>query len=202
MLTLVLIRPGATDYDGQGRIQGVLDIPLNAEGQAEAAKTADALRSLNLKVLYGSPCLSASETARVIGRALDVKVKSLETMRNLNHGLWQGQSIEEIRRTQPTLYRQWQEHPESICPPGGETLSDAMSRVQAAMAKLAKKHKDGVVGLVVPEPLASMVRVAVRGGELGDLWRAPAAHGQWEALELNRAPVTAAGPTATQPVDL
>ena len=30
MLRIVLIRPGSTDYVDQGRIQGTLDIPLNA----------------------------------------------------------------------------------------------------------------------------------------------------------------------------
>jgi len=43
-LHLVLIRPGSTDYDVQERILGSLDIPLNAQGAAEAAETAERLR--------------------------------------------------------------------------------------------------------------------------------------------------------------
>ena len=37
---LVVIRSGATDYDRQGRIRGTLDIPLCAEGIAEAERVA------------------------------------------------------------------------------------------------------------------------------------------------------------------
>ena len=35
MVQIVLIRPGSTDYDEQGRIQGTLDIPLNDQGADE-----------------------------------------------------------------------------------------------------------------------------------------------------------------------
>ena len=37
MVQIVLIRPGSTDYDEQGRIQGTLDIPLNEQGTREVA---------------------------------------------------------------------------------------------------------------------------------------------------------------------
>ena len=37
MTQVVLIRPGATVYDEQDRIQGVLDIPLSERGRAEVA---------------------------------------------------------------------------------------------------------------------------------------------------------------------
>ena len=36
MTQVVLIRPGATVYDEQNRVQGILDIPLSERGRAEA----------------------------------------------------------------------------------------------------------------------------------------------------------------------
>ena len=50
MLQIVLIRPGSTDYDVQGRIQGSLDIPLSEQGLAEAAAVAEQLRGKGLEV--------------------------------------------------------------------------------------------------------------------------------------------------------
>ena len=41
MTQVVLIRPGATVYDEQNRIQGVLDIPLSERGRAEVAALAE-----------------------------------------------------------------------------------------------------------------------------------------------------------------
>ena len=38
MAQVLLIRPGATLYDEQNRVQGILNIPLNERGRVEAAR--------------------------------------------------------------------------------------------------------------------------------------------------------------------
>lgn len=184
MVRIVLIRPGATEYDRQGRIQGVLDVPLNQEGADEASRIAAELREMGIELLYSSDCEHALQTAAAVAAALGIKSKRLENMHNLDHGLWQGMLVEEVKRKQPKVYRQWQEQPASICPPGGEMLGDAQSRVRTVLLKLLKKHKDGVFGLVVPEPLASLVRASLERSEVGDLWRAGAEHGTWELIDV------------------
>lgn len=184
MARIVLIRPGATEYVQQGRIQGVLEVPLNEEGANEATRISTELAELQIKVVYTSDSEHALQTAEAIAAALGAKVKILEGLQNLDHGLWQGMLVEEVKRKQPKVYRQWQEQPESVCPPKGELLTDAQERVRLAMTKLLKKHKSGIVGLVVPEPLASLVRAHLEQTEIGDLWRAGAVHGTWEVIEV------------------
>ncbi len=61
----------------------------------------------------------------LIGAALKLKPKTLERLQNLDHGLWQGMLIEEVKRKQPKVYKQWQEQPENVCPPEGEMLAAA-----------------------------------------------------------------------------
>jgi broad specificity phosphatase PhoE len=172
MLQIVLIRPGSTDYDVQGRIQGNLDIPLNDEGRQQAAAASECLRDQSLTALYASACQAAHETAQIIGKALKTKPKALDRLQNLNHGLWQGMLIEEVKRKHPKVYKQWQEHPENVCPPEGEMLTAAAERVEAALDKLLRKHRFGAIGLVAPEPLASVIRSRLQGGQVGDLWKA------------------------------
>lgn len=184
MVRIVLIRPGATEYDRQGRIQGVLDVPLSEEGAGEASRIAAELQETGIELLYTSDCEHALQTASAVAAELGVKSKRLENMQNLDHGLWQGMLVEEVKRKQPKVYRQWQEQPASVCPPGGEMLGDAQKRVRAVLVKLFKKHKEGVIGLVVPEPLASLVRALLEQTEVGDLWRAGAEHGTWEAIDV------------------
>jgi broad specificity phosphatase PhoE len=91
--------------------------------------------------------------------------------------------IDEVKQKQPTVYRQWQEQPESICPPEGETIDHARERVETALSRLLKKHKTGVIGLVVPEPLASVVREHLSHEALGDLWQANCEHGRWTVID-------------------
>lgn len=187
MFQVVLIRPAATDYDQQGRIQGVLDIPLSDEGTNEAARLAEELRGLAIEQIFYSDCERARQTATAIAQTLCIKAKRLEQMHNLDEGLWQGMLINEVKRKQPKLYRQWQEHPESVCPPEGEPLVAAQERVQTALGKLFRKHHKGVLGLVVPEPLASVVRSYLNRTELGDLWQAETTHGTWEVIPVEPA---------------
>jgi probable phosphoglycerate mutase len=185
MSQIVLIRPGSTDYDQQGRIQGTLDVPLNEEGCNEVARVIDEVAHLKLEAVYAANCQPALATAEAIAKASGVKLKKLDRLRNLDHGLWQGMRIDEVRRKQPKVYKQWQEKPQCICPPEGEMIEDAEDRVRSAVGKLLKRHKEGAVALVVPEPLASLVRRVVDQGELGDLWKAAGGHGRWEVLDVS-----------------
>jgi len=183
MTQFILVRPGSTDYDLQGRIQGDLDIPLNEQGNHEVARAIDELKHQGIKIIYTCECAAARQTAEALATALGAKLKELDNMRNLNHGLWQGMLIDEVKRRQPKVYRQWQEQPECVRPPNGETVSEARQRVAAALLKISRKHKDEVVAIVAPEPLASMFRAELLHGEVGDLWRASQEHGSWELID-------------------
>ena len=189
MLRIVLIRPGATDYDCEQRIQGALDIPLNSQGLLEVARLGEELRDKRVEVFYSSPCKSAVQSAEILAHDLAARAKKLTHMENLNLGLWQGMQVSEVRHKQPKVYRQWQEQPENVCPPDGEMVEQAAQRIRTALNKLLRRHKDGVIGLVIPEPLASLVRQYFKNDELGDLWKALSGHGSWEVLDLEPAHV-------------
>lgn len=187
MVQIVLIQPGATEYHRQGRIQGTLDVPLNAEGTAEVARVGEELKDRKLSAVYCSSGEACRQTAAALGECLGVKVKELDNMQNLNHGLWQGMLIDDFKRKQPKVYRQWQDQPDTIRPPEGEMLDEARRRIQVAMKKLLKKHKEGMIGLIVPEPLASLVKSYLNHTQPGDLWQAGFEHGKWETLDVEPA---------------
>lgn len=184
MLKVILIRPGASDFIDQGRIQGTLDVPLNEHGETEVAKLIAELGNQQIAAIYCSMCQPAEATASAIADALHVKLKPLRGMQNVNQGLWQGMLVDEVKRKQPTVYRQFQDQPECVRPPEGETLAEANDRVDKVVDKLLKRHRDGTIGLVLPEPLATLVKVKLGKGKLGDLWQAVTSHGDWQLLEV------------------
>lgn len=191
MLHMVLVRPGATDFDEQGRIKGTLDIPLNDQGASEVAQTVSELADVPLEAIYSAPCQSAVQTAEALATAHKAKAKVVDELQNLDHGLWHGKLIEEVRQCQPKVYRQWQEHPETVCPPGGETLGEAQERLRAGITRILRKHRSGVVAVVVPEPAASLVRSLLEDSEIGNLWKAECDHGGWQLIEVEPEKVTA-----------
>jgi broad specificity phosphatase PhoE len=183
MTRIVLIRPGSTDYDMQNRIQGTLDIPLNAKGTEEAAQLAEQLNSLALQRIFSCRGQSSEETARVIGKRLGIRFRKLDKLANVNQGLWQGLQVEELKRKHPRVYRQWCESPTTVCPPGGETVADAYERVAQVLKPILKRHRDEVFGLVALDPLASVIRCYLSGQDPNQLWGSSASDDPWTVIE-------------------
>lgn len=187
MLTILLIASGETEYDSQGRIQGTLDVPLSAEGQRQVQAAARQLldQPVAIEALYAGPCRSAQETADILGQRLELKPKTLEKLHNLDQGLWQGLLFDEVKAKQPKVYRQWQERPDAVCPPEGETVGQARERLKAALARLTKKHKTGAIALVLAQPLASVMRSFLRQEETPEICHADCSQRPlWEPIEV------------------
>lgn len=167
---LILIRSAATDYDVQGRIRGTLDIPLCAAGIAEAERIGAGLAGRGINAVHAAASACAVETGRIVAAACGLPLQRIARLRNLDQGLWQGMLIEDIRRKQPRLHRQWQDNPWSVAAPEGELVEEACERVAAALEKLVRRHPSGRVALIVPTPLDRIVAWLVAGAPLGDLW--------------------------------
>ncbi len=182
---VVLICPGATDYALQHRVQGTLEVPLNAQGEAEVQHMVQQLRPLGLKALYAALGPAAQQTAQALGKALRLRVRKLGKLNNLDWGLWQGMQIDEIRQMHPKVYRHFRRHPEEVCPPEGETLGQLEQRASSVVRRILKRHRGEVIGIVAPEPLRSVIRHLLGAGDWGDLWQANCDHGTWMELEVD-----------------
>jgi len=193
MIQMYVVRACSTDFDEQGRIKGTLDIPLSETGQGQVGRLVSDLHEQSLQVIYASPCRSAQQTAAALASDHQLKVKTLDELQNLDHGLWHGKLVDEVRVSQPKVFRQLQDHPETVCPPQGEPVGDAVERVRSLVSRLIRKHKTGAIALVVPEPVASFVRAALGRAELGDLWKAECECGGWQAFDVKGEKVALAG---------
>ncbi len=161
MGTVVVIRPGTSDFDDQHRIQGALDLPLNECGESQLPGIVEAVRHLGLDAVYASSSNPARETAEALATALGCPLKECEDLTNMDLGLWQGLQFDELRRKFPKVYKQWAESPETICPPEGETVSAVLERLEKTLQKPLKKK--GTIAIVASEPLATLIAASVSG---------------------------------------
>ena len=180
---VLLVRPGATDFDDQGRIKGSLDMPMSEQGCDQAKTLAEELTGVPIRSIFSAPCQSALQTAAMIAHGREVRIKTIDALRNVDHGLWHGKLIEEVRRNQPRAYRLGQDSPDAFCAPRGEPIHEAKSRVLKSLKKILRKGRDDVVAIIVPEPLATVVESLLQDVELHDLWKSETDNGSWQLIE-------------------
>ena len=156
-ITVHFVEATGTELHDQGRICGSLDVPLSAKGQRQAAELAEAYSDFSIDKIYVANCLFARQTAELIGKKHRVKIKTIDAWQNADHGLWHGKSVEELKETLPKFYRQWQDSPESVAPPEGETFAEVAQRCKARVEKIKTKHTEGAVLIVAPQPLLDIL---------------------------------------------
>ena len=159
---LLIVRHGRTAWNIDGRFQGQLDIPLDEVGLTQAAAVARRL-ALELQrtqerpaAIYASDLSRAWQTARRIQNAIAETIQPdpfpplvLEPrLREMHFGEWQGQTYGEIQACQPDALATWEADWLNNAPPGGETLTQLVERVQAVYREILAAHPDGTVLLV------------------------------------------------------
>jgi len=160
---MFVIQTGRTTWDDQTRVESVPGAPLTALAEGAVREAARELLAEAISIVYACEGQAERQTAGLIAEALGVKIRIDNELRELDYGLWQGLTREEIKRRQPKLYRQWTESPASVRPPGGETLQEAHQRLRKAMKGILKRHRTGGA-LIVLRPLARALTRCLVGG--------------------------------------
>lgn len=142
MVTRVcIVRHGETDWNVARRLQGHLDVPLNALGRQQAQRTARALNGQRFDACYASDLLRTRETAALIAQALRLEVTQTAALRERHYGLFQGLTYEEAAQTHPALYARFEARDPDFAFPGhGESLRSVAGRIGALLHELAERH--------------------------------------------------------------
>jgi len=182
-----LVQTGETIWEAQDRIESVAGAPLTEDGTRDVERAAQELASCqtDIRVVYACDGESERQTAELIAKALNAKVRLEPELRELDYGLWQGLTKEEFKRRQPRLYRQWAEAPASIRPPGGETLDEAQARLKTVVKEILKRHREDAA-LVVLRPVAvGLLQCLLTNDPVERIWRHVDGEFTWESYEMD-----------------
>jgi len=130
-----LVRHGETLWNRQLKYQGQSDVPLSDEGRAQAKILSERLKNEKIDVIYASDLGRTIETAEIIAKHHGLEVITTPMMRELNFGLWEGMTYDEIMAKWPQEYKTWRGDPYNKRPPGGETISELCDRVSKFLRK-------------------------------------------------------------------
>lgn len=166
MTRLLLCRHGATDWNLAGRYQGQSDIPLNEVGLAQAETLADDLQQEPITAIYSSTLSRAIRTAQIVAERHDLDVLQDARFNEINQGVWEGLTVEEIVLDYPDDYRVWSERPLETRPPGGESIAEVQERVLQAMWDVHREHTNGLVVIVAHKVSLAVIHSAATGEPL------------------------------------
>lgn len=184
MAKLILVRHGQTDWNKQNRVQGSLDIPLNDEGKKEAQNIAGELKGTKIDFLLSSPAACSMATADEIATSHSLKVKAMPELNELNHGVWQGLLLGDVKKRYKKQYNNWRLSPTSARPPRGESTSTAYDRAISAVHKIIDKNKGKNICLVSHDIILSMIKCYHEHTDLKEIWKFIPEKAWWETLEL------------------
>jgi probable phosphoglycerate mutase len=105
---ILLIRHGETAWNAIKRLQGHLDIPLNAEGERQAAALGRALADEHLDAVIASDLQRARQTAEAIAAPRGMTVRLDRGLRERCYGAFEGMLYAEIGQRYPEAYAAWQ----------------------------------------------------------------------------------------------
>jgi len=148
-MEILLLRHGETDWNRQGRCQGASDLDLNSSGLSQAEEVGRILRQEPLAGIYSSPMKRAVQTAEIISRHhSDLSILIDHDLRELDHGLLEGLTFDEIKSQYPAFIGRWREAAAELKVPGGESLGEVDRRSWNAVQRVAERHAAGTALVV------------------------------------------------------
>ena len=144
MEQLILVRHGETTHNVRGIAQGWQDSALSDAGREQVMMLARRLPMFSPDALYSSPLARAVTTAEAISRITGLEIQTLDDLREMNYGGWEGRSFLDVRKTEEEHYRRWIDDPACPCP-GGESHNDVLARMNRALERVGAARRPIVV---------------------------------------------------------
>lgn len=131
MVEILLLRHASTDWTESHRLQGRTDVPLSAEGRAEAVRWRLPAGARSM-AWVSSPLRRCLETARQLGVSAKREARLIE----MSWGDWEGRTLAELREA-GLLTETMEQRGLDFQPPGGESPRDVQQRVQGWLQEVA-----------------------------------------------------------------
>ncbi|MDP3540662.1 MAG: histidine phosphatase family protein [Azonexus sp.] len=163
---ICLVRHGETEWNAERRIQGQIDIGLNATGLRQAAAAGRWLKGAGIVALYSSDLKRAWATALALGEALGLTPSAVPEMRERRYGVFEGLTYDEAKAKHPDGYAAFEGRNADYDFESGESLKAMYARVTGKLKEIAAAHPGRNVAVVLHGGVLDIINRFVRGNSL------------------------------------
>lgn len=158
---ILLIRHGQTDGNARRQYCGLLDMELNAQGCMQVEKLARRLEKEAIHKIYASDRKRALQSARIIFKGR--RINRVPELKEINFGIFEGKSHQEILESEPGIYEQWLSDPYNTVVPESESLIDFRARVTRALDKIILANLNKTTAVVCHGGTISIILSRING---------------------------------------
>lgn len=153
---ILLIRHGETAWNAVRKLQGHLDIPLNAEGRRQAKALAAELQKETLDAIISSDLQRAMQTAGEIARLQGISTRIDTALRERCFGDFEGKLYSELPELYPDEYAHWRSRDPDFHFPAkqddannvGESIREFQQRTVNAILHYAAQYQGKKIAIV------------------------------------------------------
>ncbi|QUI23783.1 histidine phosphatase family protein [Vallitalea pronyensis] len=138
---LFITRHGETEWNLERRVQGSRDSKLTKKGIMQAKKLGKYLADTPIDIIYTSTSGRAVDTTKLITGKRSIDIVPMEQLQEMNMGIWEGLTFDEIGRKYEDMYDTFWQTPHLLKEHPGESFNSLKERVLGALLKIIQANE-------------------------------------------------------------
>lgn len=168
---LILVRHGLTNWNHEFRYQGHTDIELNPEGVKQAHALKERIKDEKITAIYSSDLKRAMETARIIAEPHKIEVIPNPLFKEINFGVWEGRTYQELQKEYPQQLKIWLESPHLLRIENAETFSELQDRAMLGLKGVLSQHPSGTIVIVTHGGVIAALICGLFNEHINNMWK-------------------------------
>lgn len=182
MARIHIFRHGQTQWNLEKRLQGHDDSPLTQLGIEQAELAKERLSQVSFDAVLSSPSGRTVHTANILTGLPKEQIKTMEGLREIHLGSWEGLSTEEVALRDNERYTAFWNAPQNYKPDTGESFQDLRERGLNALEDIALEYGGQTVVVVSHAGWIKTVVSELAGIERSLIWQEPYADNLSESI--------------------
>jgi len=145
---LIIVRHAMSMGNRQNSFQGQIDTDLAPQGEEQLIALSARFSAMEFDAIYSSPLKRAYRTAEACRGDRDMPIVTDKRLMEINGGVMEGVSWDEVHIRFPQQARYWQERSPLFSPEGGESMAQVRRRIIEAVTEIAAAHEGKTVVVV------------------------------------------------------